>query len=238
MLRSVVQRLDQHFYPGVGDNWDDALLRDRVIHSPNPRRRVLDVGAGAGIVRQMDLRALGGIIHGADIDRRIGHNTFIHHACVADACQLPYAGNTFDLVVADNVLEHLAEPAKAFREVQRVLKPAGRFYFKTPNRNHYVPFLARVTPYQVHQIVAGLRGRSYADTFQTYYRANSAPDVRRLAAGAGLVVDDLRFVEGRPEYCRITPLLYVAGIVYERIVNATEVLAPARVVMLGTLRKQ
>lgn len=44
---------------------------------------------------------------------------------VADVRKLPYASNSFDLVVATHVLEHLPEPSAALAEISRVLKPNG-----------------------------------------------------------------------------------------------------------------
>jgi hypothetical protein len=47
----------------------------------------------------------------------------------------------------------------------------------------------------------------------------------------------VRHVEGRPEYLRIAAPAYLLGIAYERIVNATELLAPWRVILIAALRK-
>lgn len=43
----------------------------------------------------------------------------------ADVYQLPFADATFDAVFTHNMPEHLSDPLKAFREMQRVLKPGG-----------------------------------------------------------------------------------------------------------------
>ena len=54
---------------------------------------------------------------------------------------------------------------------------------------------------------------------------------------AGLTVEFVDFWEWRPEYLRISPFTYVGGIVYEKIVNSTRLLAPFRAVMGAGLRK-
>jgi ubiquinone/menaquinone biosynthesis C-methylase UbiE len=237
MREPLVERLDHRFYPGIRGNWDDTLLLDQVRHYSSHAERVLDLGAGAGIVRQMDLRALATSIHGVDLDRRIASNPLLHHACIGNGEALPYADASFDVVVADNLMEHLTDPEVVLREVRRVLRPRGLFHFKTPNRAHYVPMLARWTPHAVHQAIAAARGRSHEDTFVTRYRANSRRAIRRLAASTGFGVESLRLVEGRPEYCRINTALYACGIAYERLVNSTDALAALRVVLIGTLRR-
>lgn len=38
---------------------------------------------------------------------------------------MPYPADSFDIVVSDQVIEHLASPAKAIAECQRVLRPGG-----------------------------------------------------------------------------------------------------------------
>jgi 2-polyprenyl-3-methyl-5-hydroxy-6-metoxy-1,4-benzoquinol methylase len=84
-------------------------------------------------------------------------------------------------VFPDNVLEHLYEPEEVFREVARVLKPGGVFLFKTPNKWHYMPTIAQLTPHGFHRAVNRWRGRAEIDIFPTRYRANTYADVAHLA---------------------------------------------------------
>lgn len=51
---------------------------------------------------------------------------------IADAHDLPFANNVFDLVVAVAVLEHVANPSRVVEEIWRVLKPRGYVYAVTP----------------------------------------------------------------------------------------------------------
>lgn len=54
-------------------------------------------------------------------------------AC-ANAEHLPLPDACVDIVVAADVLQHLADPAAAFRQFHRVLRPGGGLYLVTPNR--------------------------------------------------------------------------------------------------------
>ncbi len=230
--------MDAKFYPTSARNWDDSLFRDRIIMKLTPESTVLDLGAGAGIVSQMDFRGHAARICGVDLDSRVEQNPFLDEGRVADGQAIPYPDASFDLVFADNVLEHLADPVSVFLEVSRVLKPGGRFLFKTPNKSHYMPLISRLTPHSFHRYVNRKRGRAEDDTFPTHYRTNSRAEVARIAAAAGFTVESIELVEGRPEYLRMFAATYLAGLAYERLVNALPVLERFRVVLIGTVCKE
>jgi ubiquinone/menaquinone biosynthesis C-methylase UbiE len=235
LCKKITKKLDALWYRGYSENWDDELFRQRILALLSSGNRILDLGAGAGIVRQMDFRGTGVEVYGIDPDHRVLNNPMLDVARVARAEQIPFDDRTFDVVFADNVLEHLETPEVVFREVTRVLKPGGVFLFKTPNKWHYMPTIARLTPHAFHGFYNRLRGRETADTFPTAYRANSRSRIRVLAERVGLDVRSVDLVEGRPEYLRISPVTYLFGFAYERIVNSLSVLAGLRVVILGVL---
>jgi SAM-dependent methyltransferase len=237
MSASVVAWLDQRWYGDVRSHWDDDLLRTDVVRRLRPEHVILDLGAGSGRVTAMNFKGLVYRSIGVDLDPAIASNRQIHAGCLGTGERLPFADGAFDLVIADNVLEHLDAPGLVFSEVQRVLKPGGRFLFKTPNARHYVTLIARLTPHAFHQWVNKRRGRAEEDTFPTRYRANTASAVRRLAATAGLVVGQLRAIEGRPEYARVHPVSYLVGRLYERAVNNVPLGEHFRLVLLGELVK-
>ena len=228
--------LDRTFYRGVEDNWDDGLFRDRILAVAGKDVDVLDLGAGAGIVHEMNFKGCFRRVCGVDPDERVLQNPYLDEAKVGTGERIPYPDHSFDLVIADNVLEHLAQPGLVFGEVARVLKPNGMFLFKTPNRYHYMPLIARLTPTSFHRWVNRLRGRKVEDTFPTCYRANSRSQIRLLSTAAGFEIVNLALVEGRPEYLRMTFATYLVGIVYERLVNAISLLMVFRILLVGELK--
>lgn len=44
---------------------------------------------------------------------------------VGDIHDLPFSNNTFDIVHADQIIKHIADPIRAFREIRRVVKQGG-----------------------------------------------------------------------------------------------------------------
>jgi 2-polyprenyl-3-methyl-5-hydroxy-6-metoxy-1,4-benzoquinol methylase len=97
------------------------LTRSQLSYLPSGRSGdvVLDLGCGHGIHRRV-LEALGYTYYGVDYEGEAAMD-------LVDAHALPYADDTFDLVIAIAVLEHLAMPLQAVREVFRVLRPGAYF---------------------------------------------------------------------------------------------------------------
>lgn len=56
------------------------------------------------------------------------------HALVAAAEALPYASNRFDVILSNEVIEHVVDDHAAAAEMVRVLKPGGRIVLFCPNR--------------------------------------------------------------------------------------------------------
>jgi ubiquinone/menaquinone biosynthesis C-methylase UbiE len=230
--------LDKYIYPEFQDNWDNKLFRDRVIEHINSNSRILDLGAGAGIIEHCNFKGLAASVCGVDLDNRVLKNPYLDDAKLGSAEAIPYDDQAFDIVICNNVLEHLSNPAVVFKEVSRVLKKGGFFIVKTPNKFHYVPLLARLTPHWFHQLYNSLRGRQEDNTFPTLYKVNSKKKIYHYSRAAGFEIRDMRLIEGRPEYLRIIWPAYLGGMFYEKLVNSMGILKNFRVIIIAALRKR
>ena len=233
----IVSSLDQRFYPGIENYWDDRAFRAFVIARLSACDTILDLGAGAGILPEMDFRGCVQKVCGVDPDVRVLANRHLDEARVGTGEKIPFEDESFDAVISDNVLEHLTDPTQVFAEVNRVLKPGGRFLFKTPNMLHYMPMIAMATPQWFHKWYNALRGRSAIDTFPTVYRVNTDAAIAKIGRQVGLIRGQFLNIESRPEYLRVTALSYLVGIAYERLVNLHPALAGFRIVLIGELIK-
>jgi SAM-dependent methyltransferase len=202
-----------------------------------PGDRVLDAGCGSGRLVTYDLRGRASLIAGVDLSSEVAQNPNIDRPLRASLTGLPFASETFDLIICKHVLEHLEQPESAFRELARILRRQGRLLVLTPNRFHYVPLLASLLPLPFQRLVASGRGLAPREAHPTLYRANTPRRLRRLARQAGLRVAVLRLFETPPVYLAFHPLAFALGVAYERLVNRFEALAPLRVNLLAVFRK-
>lgn len=239
-MSRLTEWMDITLYPDFKDNWDDDLFRKILEEKINSGTFCLDYGAGRGNVKQMDFMSVAKFVAGVDPDKGVIENPYLNEAKLLDLENLiiPYSDNTFDIVFSDNVMEHVRNPGIAFKEIVRVLKPGGVFLSKTPNKWHYMPIIARVTPTGFHKLYNKLRGRDEKDTFPTVYKCNTLQSVVKLAHETGFECEGIQFIEGRPEYLRLATLTYLFGFLYERIVNLTGVLATFRCVIIFELKKK
>lgn len=114
---------------GHGNREQSRELQRRI---PLDRRRVLDLGCGAGawsaaIARQLPSVEVIGVDVGAEF---IAAATRAHSGPrvsfeVADFAELPFEDSAFDCIYADNGLEHAYDVTSTLAEARRVLAPGG-----------------------------------------------------------------------------------------------------------------
>jgi len=80
-----------------------------------------------------------------DAKNAIGHNKNRFKFKVVDAQDIPFEDCSFDVIIANHMLYHVADIEKALSEIYRVLKPGGYFYASTVGRNHMVELREIVT---------------------------------------------------------------------------------------------
>lgn len=200
--------------------------------------RVLDVGCGRGGVMELFWRDVQRAI-GLDPDlaslaeHRAQSNEHPERSRTAaqskDAARmplvcgfgdaLPFPAESFDLVIALWVLEHLSQPERVLAEVRRVLAPGGHFLFLTPNARHPLILANRLNwafPAVQRLLIPRLYGRAEADTFRVHYRANTLERLRPLAAAHGFECAQLRAIKD-PSYLAFNEPLFQVSIWLEEV---------------------
>lgn len=216
--REECLRLYDRYY--AGRKFFDTQYREQIYGFIRPGIRVLDAGCG----RQLPLcRQLSGTARmvGIDLESALEtDNRSQPFGVRGDVCFLPFASDCFDLVVSRSVVEHLPDPARAFREFARVLRPGGILVMVTPNKYDYVSLFARMTPHWFHQrLVSRIFQISGDDIFPTFYRANTPRAIRGAMEGAGFAERDIRSIAHYPAYLCFSPVLFRLGVLYERLTS-------------------
>ncbi|WP_265668813.1 MerR family transcriptional regulator [Lactobacillus amylovorus] len=107
--------------------------------------KVLELGAGNGALWSQNINKvpadvniiLSDISEGmlADAKNEISNKPEFQYA-VIDAKKIPFADNTFDLVIANHMLFYCDDISKALSEIRRVLKPGASLVCSTYSKRH------------------------------------------------------------------------------------------------------
>ena len=96
-------------------------------------RRVLDAGAGLGIVSAELAHHYGAVVVALDFSHWVTGIEREAHPVQANLMSLPLADLSFDTVICMEVLEHTLNPDQVLAEFWRVLRPGGALILSTPS---------------------------------------------------------------------------------------------------------
>jgi SAM-dependent methyltransferase len=187
-----------------GPAWKHPLMRyeARVAELARPGQVLVDAGCG----RQMPLRdKLPAGVTYIGIDREGG-------VLRGDLERLPLADGCADVLTCKSVMEHVQRPERVIGEMARVLAGRGKLVLMTPNFWDPYSVISWLVPNAWHgKLVFWGEGRDTADTFPTYFRANTERALRRLLAGSRLSVECLEYWGQYPNLLQSWPRLFALG---------------------------
>ena len=213
----VGARFSEQFYTRlkrvlVPDLRNSQYLYAEQLHIRSSAARAwLDLGCGRDVVPAWAADAIAQLTPSVGVDpdfEALCSNKRVRFRVVSGGEALPFMDGSFDLVTANMVLEHVATPDQLFAEVARVLTPSGMFLVHTPNATGYTTLLTRLIPGGLRAVLAGaLHDRRAEDVYATYYRANDALTLQRLARSSGFDKPTVEYALSSPQLIRIPPLL-------------------------------
>jgi len=128
-------------------------LRESVVKARGfVRGMTLDLGCG---LRPYEPLVAGPGVSYIGMDWPVGDDK-ARQDVTGDATHLPFAGASFDTVIATELLEHLPDPRQCLAEVARVLRPGGHLILSVPFLEplHEEPRdFYRFTPYSIRNLL-------------------------------------------------------------------------------------
>ena len=191
--------------------------------------RWLDLGCGCRIVPDWAMpveeqkRLVGSValLVGVDVDEGIARHPLLPYRVKACGEALPFKDRTFNLVTANMVVEHIADPRSVFKEILRVLQPGGHFLFITPNLLTPWVLVARMVPVRVlKRIVEYLEERNEEDIFPTHYMMNRPSVIAQLSSEMGFEVEELSLVGTTGIMDRLGPLAWLECVLMKAVASS------------------
>jgi methionine biosynthesis protein MetW len=178
----------QQFYEGKAALYKDAenaVLLAHVVAALPAGGRVLDLGCGAG---GLLARLAGHAGYRAGVE--LSATAAAEASRVADEvvnlpldAELPFAGESFDVVVCADVLEHVAEPAAALATAARLCRTGGAVVISVPNVAYWQARL---------RLLRGVWRYEPTGLFDSgHLRFLTRDTLLELVGGAGLAVERL-----------------------------------------------
>jgi ubiquinone/menaquinone biosynthesis C-methylase UbiE len=240
-LLGIYWWLKRRIAPGIKSS--QCIYRSVLIQHLKRRPRWLDLGCGhqflpdwAGVPDAELLASLPRIV-GVDGNlESIQQHKSLKHRVLSDIEVLPFQAESFDLITANMVMEHVLHPERVLKEVRRVLAPGGFFIFHTPNSSCPPVVIASHTPDALKRfIVRLLEGRADEDIYSTAYQINDPRRAVQLASEAGLLVESCDLVTSEAMTAVLGPLA-AFELVYIRMTQ-WKALAALRPDMIVVFRK-
>ena len=191
-------------FSDLAHRWWDPESEFKPLHQINPLRldwidnaaglsgkRVVDIGCGGGILAE-SMAARGAEVTGVDLSEKAlgvarlhlyesGQTVSYRHISAEDIAR--EAPASFDIVTCMEMLEHVPDPASTIRACATLVKPGGKVFFSTLNRNLKAYLLAVVgAEYVLNLLPKGTH---------EYAKFIKPSELARYVREAGLNVEEL-----------------------------------------------
>jgi len=198
-------------FSDLAHRWWDPESEFKPLHQINPLRldwidntvslsgkKVADIGCGGGILAE-SMAARGAEVTGVDLSEKAlgvarlhlyesGQTVNYRHISAEDIAKESPA--SFDVVTCMEMLEHVPDPASTIRACASLVKPGGKVFFSTLNRNLKAYLLAVVgAEYVLNLLPKGTH---------EYAKFIKPSELSRYVREAGLDVEELRGMSYNP----------------------------------------
>lgn len=139
---------------------------------------ILDLGCGTGhssyLLSNGGYRVVGSDLSPLFLSQKRGACTSVLHFAAADAFELPFPSETFDIVASFQFIEHIPDVPQVLNEMDRVLRPDGLLVVVSPNLLSPIVSLKAIK-----RLCGGHEGVPWWGTIQSYRSpfGNSIPQI-------------------------------------------------------------
>ena len=163
MKESKINKM--YFYENFADEFDskmnmydtnkrlDVIFNELLVENISGKK-LLDAGCGTGWFSKLACQR-GARVTSMDLGEKLLSKVALKcqsQRVIGSILDMPFDDNSFDIIISSEVIEHVPEPAKALKELFKVLKPGGKLILTTPNKFWYfaiwIANTFKLRPYQ------------------------------------------------------------------------------------------
>ncbi|PUA17243.1 bifunctional 2-polyprenyl-6-hydroxyphenol methylase/3-demethylubiquinol 3-O-methyltransferase UbiG [Glaciimonas sp. PCH181] len=198
-------------FSDLAHRWWDPDAEFRPLHEINPLRlewinaraplagkKVVDIGCGGGILAE-SMAKKGANVTGVDLSDKalkvadlhgLESGVQVRYEKIAAEDLAEREAGQFDVVTCMEMLEHVPDPASIVRACATLVKPGGKVFFSTLNRNPKAYLFAVLGA----EYLLGMLPKGTHD----YTKFITPAELSQFARNAGLVVDSLKGMSYNP----------------------------------------
>ena len=159
---------EEFFYESIAADFDNVMNRyevakrldiifNKILNFDLKGKKFLDAGCGTGLFSAAAAKR-GAIVTSLDVGSKLLEQ--VAKKCkskriIGNVAKMPFKDNSFDIVLATEIIEHTSNPEKSIGELSRVTKPGGLVIITVPNKiwklSIYIANIFKIRPYHAFE---------------------------------------------------------------------------------------
>ncbi len=199
----------------------DEENRELIFSMTDSGNKLLDLGCGDGTFTVEVAKKANAEPYGVDFSKNLvlkAREKGVNAICSDLNKPLPFKDNIFDIIIANQIIEHLMNTDLFIREIYRVLKSGGIAIISTPNLSGWHNIFSLILgkqpfPYHIsNEVILGnsfdpKRGLKHKNPGEIHYRIFTYEGLKDLLEYHGFLVEEVRGAEFYPFPKKVSRIL-------------------------------